>query len=50
MRRPNLHEAWRNYRDYDASWVTRLRLGVVNQAVKIRTGKPCCGHPGEPGC
>lgn len=48
--RISLHEAWQNYREYDASWATKLRMAAANQLMKIRTGQPCCGHPGEPGC
>ncbi len=28
----------------------KVYLLVRNTATKIRTGKKCCGHPGEPGC
>ncbi|MBI5101137.1 MAG: hypothetical protein HZB33_04810 [Nitrospirae bacterium] len=28
----------------------KIRLFIKNNAIKIKTGKECCGHPGEPGC
>ncbi len=28
----------------------KVRLAVRNNWFKLRTGSPCCGHPGEPGC
>lgn len=37
-------------RDYDAPATTKLREAVSNNLKKIRTGQPCCGHPGHPGC
>jgi hypothetical protein len=46
---PSPGNMWRNLRDSDLGPArTALRL-VVNAARRLR-GKPCCGHPGEPGC
>lgn len=28
----------------------KLYLFFRNNAAKIRRGRKCCGHPGEPGC
>jgi hypothetical protein len=39
-----------NWRQSDASLPEKLREALANQATKIRTGSPCCGHPGQPGC
>ncbi len=34
----------------DMPFITKVRLAVKNNMIKIRTGSKCCGHPGEPGC
>lgn len=31
-------------------WREKLRLFIRNNFIKIKTGRNCCGHPGEPGC
>lgn len=31
-------------------WHTKIRLLLRNNFIKIKTGKNCCGHHGEPGC
>lgn len=31
-------------------WGEKLRLFIRNNFIKIKTGRNCCGHPGEPGC
>jgi hypothetical protein len=28
----------------------KIRLALTNMGRRIVTLKPCCGHPGEPGC
>jgi len=28
----------------------KLKIVVRNTAIKIKTRRNCCGHPGEPGC
>lgn len=39
-----------NWRTYEGSFGTKLRLALRNNWTKIRTGKTCCGNEGEPGC
>lgn len=39
-----------NWRDYDGSFATKLRLLARNYWIKIRTLSLCCGNHGEPGC
>lgn len=39
-----------NWHTYEASFTEKLRLTVRNNAEKARTGRPCCGNHGEPGC
>ena len=29
---------------------TKIRLLLRNNFIKLKTGKSCCGHHGEPGC
>ncbi|MBV8527359.1 MAG: hypothetical protein JOZ75_03500 [Candidatus Dormibacteraeota bacterium] len=48
--RIGLHIFIQNWRDSDASLPEKLRETVANQLTKVRTGRPCCGHPGQPGC
>jgi len=43
-------EGWRNFRRSKLPLHQKLRLTARNQFVKLRTRRPCCGHPGEPGC
>jgi len=31
-------------------WPRKIKLLIRNNWIKIKTGKSCCGHPGEPGC
>lgn len=46
----------RTVSDYIANWVESdlpigKRFGVLlRNASRRRRGRPCCGHPGEPGC
>jgi len=48
-RDPGPGNFWRNLRDSDLGPArTTLRL-MVNMTRRLR-GRPCCGHPGEPGC
>lgn len=50
----NLGEAasnfFANWGTYEASFTEKVRLAVRNNAKKARTGRPCCGNHGEPGC
>lgn len=50
MERPSLGAVFRNFRTYDASLPTKLRLSLSNTLIKVRTRASCCGHPGQPGC
>jgi len=38
-----------NWSTYDAPLPTKLRLAARNAMLRGRL-KPCCGHPGQPGC
>ena len=40
---------WRNLRDSDEG-TARTALKAVRNLARRRRGRPCCGHPGEPGC
>jgi hypothetical protein len=48
--KPSLRAALRNFWRSDAAFVERCKQAARNNAIKIRTGQSCCGHPGEPGC
>ncbi|MCK9519477.1 MAG: hypothetical protein M0R74_10720 [Dehalococcoidia bacterium] len=39
-----------NWRTYDATFATKLRLLLRNNWTKVRTRSDCCGNFGEPGC
>lgn len=39
-----------NWRDYDAPWSTKLRLGVRNRLKATFSRRQCCGNLGQPGC
>jgi hypothetical protein len=38
-----------NWSSYDAPFGTKARMAARNIGRRARL-KPCCGHPGEPGC
>jgi hypothetical protein len=40
----------RNFRDYDAPFAEKMRLAVKNRWRSTGHLRPCCGHPGQPGC
>jgi hypothetical protein len=40
---------WRNLRDADTGAARTALKAVTNLGRRLR-GRPCCGHPGEPGC
>jgi hypothetical protein len=40
----------RNFFEYDAPLAEKLRLGIRNRWLSTGRLRPCCGHPGEPGC
>jgi len=48
--RPSMRDVFTNWRTYDASIATKLRLTAKNQSIKLRTASNCCGNHGEPGC
>jgi hypothetical protein len=39
-----------NFRSYDASFPTKVRVALANTWKKARTRSSCCGNYGEPGC
>ena len=49
-RRPGLRQAFSNWNNSNYTLAERTRLTIKNNAIKLRTGKPCCGNHGEPGC
>jgi hypothetical protein len=49
-RRPSLGSAFTNWRTYEASFATKLRLALRNNWLKLRRMDNCCGNEGEPGC
>jgi hypothetical protein len=50
MTRPSIRVSIANFRDYDASFATKMKLVVVNNFTKLRTHSSCCGNHGQPGC
>jgi hypothetical protein len=40
---------WRNLRQSDAGAARTALRAVTNLTRRLR-GRPCCSHPGEPGC
>ena len=40
---------WRNLRASDLG-ARRTALRAVSNLARRLRGRPCCGHPGEPGC
>jgi hypothetical protein len=49
MVRPSPKDFLENLRR-EMPWREKLRLFIRNNFIKIKTGRNCCGHPGEPGC
>lgn len=39
-----------NWREYDASFTTKLALGVRNRLKATFSLQQCCGNHGQPGC
>ena len=39
-----------NWREYDATVFTKLRLTIRNRFHATLSREQCCGHTGEPGC
>jgi hypothetical protein len=50
MARPSSRALITNFRDYDADFLTKVRLAAGNTLTKVKTRSSCCGHPGQPGC
>jgi hypothetical protein len=48
--RPNIRDAFRNWRHWDGPFGQKVRLTVRNEWIKLRTFKECCDHIDEPGC
>jgi hypothetical protein len=48
--RPSLRSSLANWRAYDASFLTKLRLALRNNWTKLRRMDNCCGNEGQPGC
>jgi hypothetical protein len=48
--RPSLGAVFTNWRTYDASLTTKLRMLLRNNWTKARKRSNCCGNTGEPGC
>ncbi|MBI4260934.1 MAG: hypothetical protein HY658_10250 [Actinobacteria bacterium] len=44
-----IRNVFTNWTEYDAPVGRKVAIGMRNAALRLR-GKPCCGHPGEPGC
>lgn len=49
MARPSLKAFFTNMK-VEMPFTRKVCLVIRNNVIKIRTGKNCCGHPGEPGC
>jgi hypothetical protein len=43
-------ESWEIWRQYKGPYWKKVRLGIKNQLIKVRTFSDCCGNYGEPGC
>jgi hypothetical protein len=48
--RPSFGALVTNWREYDAPFLTKLRLAARNTWITLRTRRDCCGNHGEPGC
>ena len=47
---PSLSDIFANFTEYDAPFLTKVRMTVANNVKKARTRKDCCGNLGQPGC
>jgi len=45
-----IRQSIRNFREYDAPFLTKMRMVVGNNMTKLRTRKDCCGNFSQPGC
>ncbi len=50
MARPTPRDFFQNWTRSELSFGEKLRQAAKNNAIKARTGKPCCGNHGEVGC
>jgi hypothetical protein len=48
--RPTLRAFFTNWRESPLPFHRKLGVALANNWRKLRTGKSCCGHFGEPGC
>lgn len=48
--KPSVRTAMQLWRESDLPFARKLATACVNELRKVRRLKPCCGHPGEPGC
>ena len=48
--RPSFGNTLTNWREYDAPFLTKLRMAAANNWRKLRTRRNCCGNDGQPGC
>lgn len=48
--RPSFGALVTNWREYDASFITKVRMAASNNWRKLRTRSDCCGNDGQPGC
>jgi hypothetical protein len=46
----HIRNVFTNWREYDASIGTKLRLTVRNRLRATFSRQQCCGQTGEPGC
>lgn len=48
--RPSLGAVFSNWKEYDASFPEKARLGLKNYWRRVQLRANCCGNDGEPGC
>ncbi len=48
--RPSISEGLSNWQASKDPFMKKVRTALKNNWIKVRTGKFCCGHPGEVGC
>ncbi len=47
---PKMSDVFANFNEYDAPFLTKVRMALANNLKKARTRKDCCGNLGQPGC
>ena len=45
-----IQSAISNWNESTAPLPQKISMFLKNNFIKLRTGKHCCGHPGEVGC